>query len=100
MGEKLKETIRETDFIGRYGGEEFVVLLVGTDLEGSKEVAEKMRLRIEKIALKANDEQIRMTISGGLSMFQHGDMPADVFERADQALYKAKRSGKNQWIVA
>ncbi len=100
MGEKLKETIRETDFIGRYGGEEFVVLLVGTDLEGVKEVAEKMRLRIEKIALKANDEQIRMTISGGLSMFQHGDMPADVFERADQALYKAKRSGKNQWIVA
>lgn len=100
MGGKLKATIRETDFIGRYGGEEFVVLLVGTDLEGAKEAAEKMRLRIEKIALKANDEQIRMTISGGLSMFQHGDMPADVFERADQALYKAKRSGKNQWIVA
>ncbi|MEJ2212887.1 MAG: GGDEF domain-containing protein [Gammaproteobacteria bacterium] len=100
MGGKLQSTIRETDFIGRYGGEEFVVLLVGTDLEGAKEVAEKMRLKIEKIALKANDEMIRMTISGGLSMFQHGDMPADVFERADQALYKAKRSGKNQWIVA
>ena len=99
MGEKLKDTIRETDFIARYGGEEFVVLLVGTDLDGAKEVAEKMRLRIERIGLRANQDMIRMTVSGGLSMFQQGDVPQDVFERADQALYKAKRNGKNQWIV-
>ena len=99
MGEKLRDTIRETDFIARFGGEEFVVLLVGTDLDGAKEVAEKMRLRIEKIGLKANQDMIRMTVSGGISMFQQGDAPQDVFERADQALYKAKRNGKNQWIV-
>ena len=99
MAEKLKDTIRETDFIARYGGEEFVVLLVGTDLDGAKEVAEKMRKRIEKVGLKANDNMIRMTVSGGVSMFQQGDLPQDVFERADQALYQAKRNGKNQWIV-
>jgi len=98
MAQKLKDTIRETDFIARYGGEEFVVLLVGTDLEGAKEVAEKMRQRIEKVGLKANTEMIRMTVSGGISMFRQGDLPQDVFERADQALYKAKRNGKNQWI--
>ncbi len=99
MAEKLKDTLRETDFIARYGGEEFVVLLVGTDLDGAKEAAEKMRARIEKVGLKANGEMIRMTISGGISMFQQGDVPPDVFERADQALYKAKRNGKNQCIV-
>lgn len=96
---KLQETLRETDFIARYGGEEFVVLLVGTDLAGAKQVAEKMRKRITQIALKANSERIRMTISGGLSLFSPGDAPEDVFERADQALYKAKRNGKNQWLV-
>jgi len=99
MAQKLKATIRETDFIARYGGEEFVVLLVGTDLDGAKEVAEKMRKRIEKVGLKANTDMIRMTVSGGISMFQQGDLPQEVFERADQALYKAKRNGKNQWIV-
>jgi len=99
MAEKLKDTIRETDFIARYGGEEFVVLLVGTDLDGAKEAAEKMRQRIEKVGLKANQDIIRMTVSGGIGMFQQGDLPQDVFERADQALYKAKRNGKNQWIV-
>lgn len=99
MGEKLQDTIRETDFIARYGGEEFVVLLVGTDLDGAREVAEKMRQRIEKVGLKANQDMIRMTVSGGISMFQQGDAPQDVFERADQALYEAKRNGKNQWIV-
>ena len=41
-----------------------------------------------------------MTISGGLSVFSHGDTPDEVFERADQALYKAKRSGKNRFVVA
>jgi diguanylate cyclase len=100
MAGKLKDTLRETDFIGRYGGEEFVVLLVGTDIEGAKLAAEKMRQRVEQTALRANDQDIRVTISGGLSLFQHGDAPADVFERADQALYKAKREGKNRWIVA
>ncbi len=100
MAGKLKESLRETDFIGRYGGEEFVVLLVGTDIEGARQAAEKMRQRVERTVLKANDEEIRMTISGGLSVFQHGDTPSDVFERADQALYKAKREGKNRWIVA
>ncbi len=97
---KLRGVIRETDFIGRYGGEEFVVLLVGTDTEGAKKVAEKMRQQVEQTAMKANDEQIRMTISGGLSVFSHGDTPDEVFERADQALYKAKRSGKNRFVVA
>jgi diguanylate cyclase len=99
LAEKLKTTLRETDFIARYGGEEFVVLLVGTDLDGAKEAAEKMRARIEKVGLKANGEIIRMTVSGGISMFQQGDAPQDVFERADQALYKAKGNGKNQCIV-
>ena len=100
LAETLQGVIRETDFISRYGGEEFVVLLVGTNLEGAENVAEKIRLSVEQVALKANDEHIRLTISGGLSLFGHGDVPEDVFERADQALYKAKRSGKNQWVTA
>jgi len=96
---KLSGAIRETDFIGRYGGEEFAVLLVGTDLEGAKLTAEKMRKQVEKTSLICNDENIKMTISCGISPFGEGDKPSVVFDRADKALYKAKKEGKNRWIV-
>ncbi|MGD2119259.1 MAG: diguanylate cyclase [Chromatiales bacterium] len=100
IGARLKQNLRETDFIGRYGGEEFVVLLVGTALDAAVAVADKMREAVAQTSLKAKDTTIHLTISCGLTEFREGDEPAGVFERADAALYRAKREGKNRCITA
>ena len=100
MGAKLKKDLRETDFIGRYGGEEFVVLLVGTNAEAAVPVAEKMREAVAQTSLKAKGTTLHLTISCGLTEFREGDDPGIVFERADAALYRAKSEGKNRCITA
>ncbi len=91
----LKERLRINDFISRYGGEEFVILLPHTDLAGGKKAAEGIRSYIDKSSFSYKGEKIPMTISVGVSTFKKGDDSSSVFERADNALYLAKRSGRN-----
>jgi diguanylate cyclase len=95
IGKTLKEQLRETDFIARYGGEEFVVLLVGAAQEDARRLADAMRLRVESIGLHANGKPVTTTLSGGLCMFAESESAEEAFERADAALYQAKRQGKN-----
>ena len=91
----LRSRLRETDFVARYGGEEFVTLLTGADTQAALQVAEAMRTAVEGGGLHANGRPVTITLSGGLSVFAAGDSPEDVFERADRAMYQAKRQGKN-----
>ncbi len=95
IGKLLRERLRETDFIARYGGEEIVVLLIGARAPDAHRLAEEMRVAVENGGLHAHSRPVRVTISGGLTLFAGGDSPDEVFERADAALYKAKRQGKN-----
>ena len=96
----LGDRPRETDFIGRYGGEEFVVLFTGAERDDALQVADAMRLGVANSGLHANGEPVPVTVSGGLAMFRDGDDPEKVFERADAALYRAKHAGKNRVEMA
>jgi diguanylate cyclase len=100
IGKLLRERLRATDFIARFGGEELVVLLVGAGPENATRLAEEMRQAVETGGLHAHGKPVRVTVSGGLALFAAGDSPGEVFERADQAMYRAKQAGKNQVVVA
>jgi diguanylate cyclase len=100
IAEVLRKRLRETDFIARYGGEEFAVLLIGADEVEALQVAEGMRSAVAGAGLHSNNQPVEITICGGLSEFRVGDSVEAVFERADQALYQAKRAGKNRCVAA
>ena len=91
----LKERMRANDFIARYGGEEFVVILPHTNIENAISVAEGLRSYIDRSIFTYNGMEIPLTISVGVSQFRPDDNHESVFERADHALYLAKRSGRN-----
>lgn len=91
----LKKQVRETDFLSRYGGEEFVLLLPETTQEEACTVVEMLRKSVEQCEFHFRDEPVPVTISCGISQFREGDTPEMVFERADKALYSAKEQGRN-----
>lgn len=96
VAKTLKKRLRETDFIGRYGGEEFVVLLPGAGQPDALRIANEMRMAIETAGFHAGSKPVAMTISCGISEFHDGDSLESAFERADKALYAAKSGGKNR----
>ena len=93
---ELAKRLRKTDFIARFGGEEFVLLIPSTPLEGAQQLLETLRTAIENSPFHFKGERVTITLSAGVSAFVTGDHAAQVFERADQALYRAKRSGRNR----
>jgi diguanylate cyclase len=95
IGKVLYKSSRETDFVARFGGEEFVMLMPETDLESAVVAAENLRKAIEDTEFHFRGKRVPITISCGLSEFRLGDTPEQVFERADKALYEAKDSGRN-----
>jgi diguanylate cyclase len=96
----LGENRRETDLVARLGGEEFVVLLPGAEEADALRIAEQMRAAVAGCGLHAHQQPVRITVSGGLAVFRGDEDPEAVFERADAALYQAKRNGKNRVEVA
>jgi diguanylate cyclase len=92
----LHKQIRETDFVARFGGEEFVLLLPETNLEGSTVATEHLRKAVEATEFHFRGKRVPITISCGVSEFKPGDSPEQVFERADKALYEAKLGGRNR----
>ena len=97
----LKTTIRETDKAGRYGGEEFIVILPNTPSKEALGVAERIRKSIEKEVVPVNHNgnhiDLKITVSVGVSSLGiHGNTFYDLLQAADLALYEAKRNGKNQ----
>ncbi|MBF0133911.1 MAG: diguanylate cyclase [Magnetococcales bacterium] len=96
----LIDSVRSADIPVRMGGEEFVTFLVGADQKTSKEVMERIRLRIAQLKFDGDMSERQVTISIGLA-FRHVQEPLeDAIKRADLALYRAKTSGRNQVIVA
>ena len=93
----IKEQIRGSDFAGRYGGEEFIVLLPETPLKKAAVLAEKLRKSIEKLKVKVEGLTLDdLAVSIGVAEFREGDAPTDIINRSDQGLYKAKRAGRNR----
>ncbi|GAA0701918.1 hypothetical protein GCM10009104_33990 [Marinobacterium maritimum] len=89
--------LRETDLLGRLGGEEFALLLPGTDLEGALHLAERIRACLEQHPTRTEDLQIPMTLSIGLTLLHNDDRDTSAaLSRADKALYQAKSRGRNR----
>jgi len=105
--ERMQDSVRGIDILGRWGGEEFVAILPGASPEAALLVAERVRKNIERlrlpVSLTAPDqtmEWMRLTVSLGITTFQGGgDSLAAMFQRADEALYRAKASGRNQVVT-
>ena len=100
VAQVLQKNLRETDFIARFGGEEFVSLMPETSLGGGYKVAEKIRGIIEKLEFHYRGDNVKVTISCGISLFVENDTPDSAFSRADKALYQAKEQGRNRCIIA
>ncbi|AKH22213.1 hypothetical protein AAY24_10920 [Sedimenticola thiotaurini] len=99
IGRSLQTSLRETDFVARFGGEEFVMLLTGTQSDDAVHVAEAVRREVKQSGIHSLGKRVEITISCGMSQFIQGDTPETVFARADKALYEAKRSGKDRIVV-
>ncbi len=99
VGVALRSILREGDFCGRFGGEEFVVLLPNTGREGAADVAEKLRAGVEKIRVPSVKREITTSI-GVATVPDHGDEAATVSRIADRALYAAKAGGRNRVELA
>ncbi|MFI3138248.1 MAG: GGDEF domain-containing protein [Methylococcaceae bacterium] len=100
IAQLLSKHCRKSDFVARFGGEEFIMLLPNTTEQSAVTLTNKIRTVIEKTGFNAGGQHINITISCGLSEFRTGDTSGSVFERADQALYQSKANGRNQCIVA
>ena len=101
LAQLLQETVRDVDLAGRWGGEEFLVILPGTDLSGGAQVAERIRVALAgRVVLSADGTPIPVTASFGVAATPPASTAAELFSAADAALYEAKRNGKNRVEVA
>jgi len=104
FGAKLRGIVRETDIPGRYGGEEFSILLPRTSGEGARITAERLRVSVEQdrsLCTPSSAPPERITVSIGVASCPHPEIrsPEDLVEAADQALYEAKRAGRNRVVL-
>jgi len=107
IADVITEEVRTVDLVGRFGGEEFILIFPETDVQGSLDAAERIRSAVAKKKVKVYDEEIRATVSIGIATFPScfgekgaGEFSAawrtEMIERADRALYRAKEDGRNQ----
>jgi len=102
IGDILRETSRESDVLARYGGDEFVIVLPETNNQNAVNMAERIRIKIEKYHFKVNDIGFNCTLSLGVATAPGKRIKSsqDLLESADRALYKSKRSGRNMVSVS
>jgi diguanylate cyclase (GGDEF)-like protein len=98
---ELRNHIRHPDVIGRYGGEEFLVVLPHSTIKAATEQAERLRKYVQSLVIRSGEIEITVTLSMGLAHYKiHHEDWQSFLNRADAALYQAKNSGRNQWVIA
>ena len=101
LADELRQHIRHPDSIGRYGGEEFLVILPHSTLKAATEQAERLCRHVRSLIIKAREHDISLTISIGVAQYKVQKEDWQSFlSRADKALYQAKNKGRDQWAVA
>ena len=100
VAQALKEAVRNYDTVGRWGGEEFLIVLPETELADGIQVAEKLRLNVESKEFYYNEKKLKITISFGVSIYEDGMTIDTCIKRADERLYIAKETGRNKIIPA
>ena len=96
----IRENVRPQDSVGRYGGEEFVVLLPDTDLDSATAALVRLQRALTKRFFLARQQKLLITFSAGVAELRAEEQPVGAIDRADKAMYLAKRSGKNRVIAA
>ncbi|PZW67532.1 diguanylate cyclase (GGDEF)-like protein [Pseudomonas sp. URMO17WK12:I1] len=96
FAEQLRATLRQSDILCRWGGEEFILLLKNTERGAALELAEKLRRRCAEQRYPVGGEHLQVTVSLGLSQWQPGETLHDLLGRTDRALYRAKQAGRNR----
>jgi diguanylate cyclase len=96
LADVVKKTIRPTDIVTRLGGEEFVILLPDTNIEESVITMTRLQRTLTKEYFLGNNERLLITFSAGVALYRKDEEQADVLSRADQAMYLAKKMGKNR----
>tara|TARA_R110001599_G_scaffold64894_1_gene182804 strand:- start:441 stop:1874 length:1434 start_codon:yes stop_codon:yes gene_type:complete len=100
LSKLLSTTIRSSDFVARWGGEEFIIMLSGTDIDNANLTAEKLRSLIENSPALQGLVDFPVTASFGVTSIEEGDNVDVIFKRVDRALYQAKSDGKNRVVKA
>ncbi len=98
LGQILKDSLRDNDVVFRYGGEEFLLLLQGSEIDGAFLVAERLRKQINKTISLPDGQHI--TVSAGCAEYISNESQSTFIKRTDEALYKAKTTGRNRVSIA
>jgi diguanylate cyclase (GGDEF)-like protein/PAS domain S-box-containing protein len=96
----MRHNLRATDSCGRWGGEEFLALILDIDLEGVKIVAEKIRRLVEQAKVQEGNRKLGVTISIGASVSHPNDTVESIIQRTDELMYQSKQNGRNRVTVA
>jgi len=99
VGNALSKTLHGRAFVARYGGEEFAVVFAGYTADDALAIARDLCATVEALAFHASQKPVKVTMSGGLTRFAPNETAATAFDRADRALYAAKRAGRNTCVV-
>lgn len=100
VAQRIKSSLRDFDIVGRYGGEEFMLVLQNTSVDVAKKVAERIRLRIADLPINLPTVILDATVSMGIAEAKAEDTVESLVERADQSLYQSKHNGRNRVTVA
>jgi diguanylate cyclase len=100
LAQRVRESLRPLDTVARFGGEEFVVLLPGIAAEEAQRVLTRLQRALSKALFMHDQREVFVTFSAGVTAWRPGEPLATALERADEALYEAKRTGKNRTCVA
>ncbi|MBS0425064.1 MAG: diguanylate cyclase [Proteobacteria bacterium] len=98
--ESVKDATRPEDVVSRYGGEEFALLLPNTNLEEAVQILSRIRRNLTKKFFLHENRRLLITFSAGVAQLQVGESQESIFKRADEAMYRAKKSGKNRILIA
>ncbi len=97
VAERLKRTVRDTDLVARYGGEEFVIIFPETGAAPAYKVCERVRVAVENMKILIDNQEVSTTVSIGVATYpQSAQSAAELIQKADMALYRAKKLGRNR----
>lgn len=99
IAETLREALRDYDLCGRWGGEEFLLLFAETELDEAWRIVERLRESVARVSVRDGSHRLSVTLSAGLCERYPGESPAETLQRADQALLRAKRDGRNRSLA-
>ncbi|MBL4633945.1 MAG: sensor domain-containing diguanylate cyclase [Kofleriaceae bacterium] len=99
LAHRLRESSRDRDMLVRYGGEEFLLLLPGANLETAIEIANRMRIQLQDNPICAGERALEIRVSAGVAEHNDAETPEAFFGRVDEALYTAKRTGRNRVVA-